>query len=488
MRPAVAMAAVRATGAVHLTGEDRGGLEQAAWSVFRRVHDLAGNQLVVGWEEGYGPALDEADGRRLEPLVWPYRDAVVVAQESLRDAVHALRERPWSVIVSGVPTAPPSGVTSCPPAASQFLSALADRSDSDRDPVRSRDSQLGVTIIAGCEPIAGRDARVRAAERALERAQQSAQTARSERDHRQLALEQSVAEHQRALAAAALPDAASAQHAAETELDRRTHTEREAGDGEQRAQRGERDLALELRGLDLARADAGQWLERGRQAIGQHSPQMATLRLEVRTSRDTAEMAARDWGQGEAQARAWCAEDPRDAGGLRNRANEALHEALLLVGLRSDGEEAPTQELLDAWRRKSEDDSLPFPQLAEPLGRHLVQFAERDLVLAALLAVPHPEGRVLVLDELGDSLGFQHRRDVLRAIAGTAAQKGITVLGTCQDDVLHHAAEFTQEIVFFEYSDHRHLLNRPARLFGFDPNGRRVEMHRDAVLAGRPRI
>jgi hypothetical protein len=109
-----------------------------------------------------------------------------------------------------------------------------------------------------------------------------------------------------------------------------------------------------------------------------------------------------------------------------------------------------------------------------------------NLVLAALLDVPNPAARVLILDELGDSLGFEHRREVLRAIAETAAAKGITVLGTCQDDVLQHAADFSQQIVFFEYRDQRDLLNRPVRLFGFDDQCERVELHRDAVLGGRP--
>lgn len=51
--------------------------------------------------------------------------------------------------------------------------------------------------------------------------------------------------------------------------------------------------------------------------------------------------------------------------------------------------------------------------------------------------------------------------------------QAITVLGTCQDDVLHDAADFTQEIVFFEYDDNRDLLNRPVRPFGYDPDGAR---------------
>jgi hypothetical protein len=43
-----------------------------------------------------------------------------------------------------------------------------------------------------------------------------------------------------------------------------------------------------------------------------------------------------------------------------------------------------------------------------------------NLVLAALLGVGNSEGKVLILDELGNSLDFEHRRSVLSAIAQTA--------------------------------------------------------------------
>jgi hypothetical protein len=137
------------------------------------------------------------------------------------------------------------------------------------------------------------------------------------------------------------------------------------------------------------------------------------------------------------------------------------------------------------WKRTPDGSFVPY---TAPTNSAQDKLYTVHLVLAALLAVPDPAGRVLVLDELGDSLGAEHRRDVLRAIAETAQAKSITVLGTCQDDVLHHAAEFTQEIVFFEYASKRDLINRPVRLFGYDPHGARVELTRDAVLSGRPLV
>ena len=95
------------------------------------------------------------------------------------------------------------------------------------------------------------------------------------------------------------------------------------------------------------------------------------------------------------------------------------------------------------WRRAHDGRLLPYDNQANTAQKKL---ATVQLVLAALLAAPNPRGRVLVLDELGDSLGISHRREVLREIADTAQAKGVTVLGTCQDSVLADAAAFCGEL------------------------------------------
>lgn len=110
------------------------------------------------------------------------------------------------------------------------------------------------------------------------------------------------------------------------------------------------------------------------------------------------------------------------------------------------------------------------------------------LVLAALLAAPDPAGRVLVLDELGDSLGDEHRRQVLDAITTTAQRTGITVLGTCQDSVLADAAAHCGEILYFEHVADSEVLNRPTRMFGYDDDHARVELTRDVIVSGRPPV
>ena len=69
------------------------------------------------------------------------------------------------------------------------------------------------------------------------------------------------------------------------------------------------------------------------------------------------------------------------------------------------------------WKRTPDGDFVPY---TAPTNSAQDKLYTVHLVLAALLAVPDPAGRVLVLDELGDSRGAEHRRDVLRAIAQTA--------------------------------------------------------------------
>lgn len=135
------------------------------------------------------------------------------------------------------------------------------------------------------------------------------------------------------------------------------------------------------------------------------------------------------------------------------------------------------------WKRSANGRPLPYDNQANTAQEKL---ATVQLVLAALLAAPNPRGRVLVLDELGDSLGVSHRREVLREIAATAQAKGVTVLGTCQDSVMADAAHHCGELIYLDYPSHEDALNRPTRMFGFDESRARVELTADALRSGRP--
>jgi hypothetical protein len=140
-------------------------------------------------------------------------------------------------------------------------------------------------------------------------------------------------------------------------------------------------------------------------------------------------------------------------------------------------------QVVPKWRRSPGGKMLPYDNATNSAQEKLFSV---HLVLAALLASPDPHGRVLILDELGDSLGDEHRRDVLQAVRRVAEQHGITVLGTCQDAVMPDAASYCGEILYFCYPSKTEALNLPTRMFAYDSNRARVELTAEALLAGRP--
>jgi hypothetical protein len=134
------------------------------------------------------------------------------------------------------------------------------------------------------------------------------------------------------------------------------------------------------------------------------------------------------------------------------------------------------------WRRNPGGPLLPYDNVTNTAQEKLFSI---HLVLAALLAAPYPRGRVLILDELADSLGAEHRREVLDAIATVAKIHGITILATCQDAIMVEARPYCAEVLYFHYPSRSAPLNRPTRMFGFDPNGDRVELTAEALTEGR---
>ena len=142
-----------------------------------------------------------------------------------------------------------------------------------------------------------------------------------------------------------------------------------------------------------------------------------------------------------------------------------------------------TWKVIPMWRRSPGGKMLPYNNATNSAQEKLFSV---HLVLAALLASPDSRGRVLILDELGDSLGEEHRRDVLTAVSAVAREYGITVLGTCQDAVMPDAAAYCGEILYFCYPSKAEALNLPTRMFGYDHNRERVELTAEALVAGRP--
>jgi hypothetical protein len=134
------------------------------------------------------------------------------------------------------------------------------------------------------------------------------------------------------------------------------------------------------------------------------------------------------------------------------------------------------------WRRSHTGGFVSYREVAN--GAQVKVYAIQ-LVLAALLSDTDTRGRVLVLDELGNSLGEVNRKDVLQSLKRVAEDKEVTILGTCQDSVVDDAADACGQLLWFEHSAVSDVYNQPTRLWGFDPDGRRVELTKRWVGAGR---
>jgi hypothetical protein len=139
-------------------------------------------------------------------------------------------------------------------------------------------------------------------------------------------------------------------------------------------------------------------------------------------------------------------------------------------------------EVSPRWRRSPSGGMVSYREVAN--GAQVKVFAIQ-LVLAALLAAEGAEGRLLVLDELGNSLGDVNRKDVLRDLNDVAAQQRVTILGTCQDSVIGDAAGVCGEILWFCHQSPTEAYNQPTRVWGYDPDGQRVELVREWLTAGR---
>lgn len=142
-------------------------------------------------------------------------------------------------------------------------------------------------------------------------------------------------------------------------------------------------------------------------------------------------------------------------------------------------------QVVPRWRRNPEGPMLAYDNVTNTAQEKLFSI---HLVLAALLAAPNPEGRVLILDELADSLGAEHRREVLDAIAEVAREHRITILATCQDAIMSEASPHCGQILYFHYPSKSEALNRPTRMFGVDRLGGRVELTAEALLEDRELI
>ncbi|WP_336082342.1 hypothetical protein [Nocardia sp. SSK8] len=141
-----------------------------------------------------------------------------------------------------------------------------------------------------------------------------------------------------------------------------------------------------------------------------------------------------------------------------------------------------TWQATPRWRRSRSGPLVSYRQIAN--GAQVKVYAVQ-LVLAAVLADSHTAGKVLVLDELGNSLGEVNRKDVLGALKAVAEEAAVTILGTCQDSVLVDAADICGELMWFEHANSSDAFNQPTRAWGYDANGERVDAIHSWLEAGR---
>jgi hypothetical protein len=554
-----------------------------------------------------GVVLDESARSTWEPLLAPWRGALVLTHEHRDRAIAAAPPGTVLIVVDHDPTQQlPTGVVEAPQGVARFLLTLLERSEAPYV-----DVVAGVVVADGFEhELCGRDAAITGAQAHLDQAESALGLVVDRRDQAKRAhqLANDVVERLRAAAAAsalrvdearrsgsladverALANADAARSDANHALvDARVHrdTAAQAADG--------LHAALEAANAEVERIDRD----------GQ-SANAAVARLDVDGWR-------RAWGDDdEAAARVLAADDRREDT-LRRRATEQLGVALERVGIDStSGQGAPTSGIANVIRarRGLDDDVAPtnevrrFDTVAQPLvdwlddqadhdttfredvdverqrwesligaARHecdtqgdlldrhrdMVEqqieatlahvserYAELDtaaggygarlhwrslrperptdlwvwevtpewrrghgakwlaytrqansamqkqhrthLVLAALLAAPDPAGRVLIVDEAGNDFGREHLRQVLTAFAHVADAHGVTVIAACQDKVLEEVAALgaAKLLLWFERLSDASALCRPTRVWGFDADGRRVELTRPAIEAGR---
>ena len=134
------------------------------------------------------------------------------------------------------------------------------------------------------------------------------------------------------------------------------------------------------------------------------------------------------------------------------------------------------------WRRSPSGGMVSYQQSANTAQ---IKVAAIQLVLAALLATEGATGRVLILDELGDSLGDVNRKQVLEAVSDVARRQVVTILGTCQDSVIDDAASVCGEIMWFSHVSRAEVYNHPTRAWGFDDDQQRVTLVADWLQTGR---
>ena len=153
-----------------------------------------------------------------------------------------------------------------------------------------------------------------------------------------------------------------------------------------------------------------------------------------------------------------------------------------VVSVRPEGAAPWRWEVTPKWKRSPSGGMVSYKEAANSAQ---VKVFAIQLVLAALIADDQTAGRVLILDELGNSLGDVNRREVLASLSDVAEKQQVTILGTCQDSVLSDAADHFGELIWFTHATSTDAYNQPTRVWGHDSVGERVELTASWLQAGR---
>jgi hypothetical protein len=552
------------------------------------------------------PLMDDLDipakhRDRWEPLLWPYRTALVITEPELPAATAALAGQPGTILVTEdrKPGKQPDRITSTR-SVTAFLTALTDRADGNRT-----DSDAHVTVVGGFpDPVTGRTNLIARAKDTLRQARETLTAATQAAGAAQARLDLAAAAVDAAQAAAdvaALDERLTELRERQTVLDAAEPSLREARDAAdadyvaaeglyRTAQQRIDALAATASNLRAEKAEAAKRLTAVKQQHDQQTnaitvwaaawngtPETAQAALEAdanlgnlsntrlrnRASEelfqaliavnaatpDTAPPALRSVLENRDRLNAgetgisreavsyaevsrpfkdWLDEQHDTDQALADRIDRARHERHLRLDAARDQVTEQEQALnylrdgieqnlttmlervsdsldrldrerggfgarldIDAsnrpvtpnspwrwrvtpkWRRSSRGGLIDYKQVAN--GAQVKVFAIQ-LVVSALLAANDPTGRVLILDELGNSLGDTNRRDVLEGLNRVAKQRGVTILGAAQDSVLTDAAGHCGEILWFCHPREDATHNEPTRAWGHDENGLRVAL------------
>lgn len=354
---------------------EHGDVDRGALSALEAAHVPAAPLLD-------GLILDDAARPTWEPLLSPWRNALVIAGSHRDEAVAAVPPGTVLVIVENAPIEPlPDGVVEAPPGSAPFLRTLLDRADPPY-----ADIAAGVVVAGGFEQeLCGRDAAIARARARLQQAESAHAIAVEQRNR-------AAADHDLAVdAVERLTAARDLALAKSTENEQSKMMALVSGDlADEEAKRAHANTALV--DVHVSHQTASQARDRLQADLDEAKGDLARIR---RDEQDTSAAIDRldlegwrqAWGDTDDAAASALDGDERPEYSLRKRATEQLGVALERMKIDSTtGEGAPNSTIEGVIRaRRGLDEDVPatneirrFDTVAHPLVEWLDDLAEHD--------------------------------------------------------------------------------------------------------------